>query len=112
MDLNQLLREHQLSLMRLDQAATSGEREAHSQFVRDYAGAIASLKVRLRAASVVLKGAAPYVNSGQIVVTPGERHPFRTMITFREGTDPRPACSGEASENPDRGNVEPKEVLP
>ena len=112
MDLNQLLREHQLSLMRLDQAATSGEREAHSQFVRDYAGAIASVKVRLRAASVVLKGGLPFANPGQIVVKPGERHPFRTVITFEEGTSSQAACSGEASENPDRGSVEPKEVLP
>ncbi len=53
MDLNQLLREHQLSLMRLDRAATVDERNAHSQFVEDYAGAIESLKVRLRASSVL-----------------------------------------------------------
>lgn len=112
MDLNQLLREHQLSLMRLDQAATVSEHEAHSQFVRDYASAIASLKVRLRAASVALKLGLPIEGPGRIVVTPGERHPFRTVITFEGGTSSQRACSGEASENPDRGNAESKAVLP
>ena len=112
MDLNQLLREHQLSLMRLDQAATSGQRDAHSQFVRDYARAIASLKVRLRKASGALKLGLPVERPGQIIVKPGERHPFRTMITFEEGDSAQQACSVEPSENPDRGNAESKAFLP
>jgi hypothetical protein len=111
MDLNQLLREHQLSLMRLDQAVTSSEREAHSQFVRHYAKAIASQKV-LRAASVVLKSGLPIAQPGHIVVTPGERHPFRTVITFEGGTSTQQTCSGEISENPDQGNVASQAVFP
>ena len=37
MDLNQLLHRHQLSLMQRDQAESSDERRAHSQFALDYA---------------------------------------------------------------------------
>ena len=112
MDLNQLLREHQLSLMRLDQAATAGEREAHRQFVRDYASAIASLKSRLRAASVALKLGLPTAGPGGIVVTAVKRQPFGTLVTFEGGTGTQQACLGEASENPDRGNAESALVLP
>ncbi len=44
MDLNELFREHQLSLMRLDGATTAEECAAHAQFVTDYAARISSLQ--------------------------------------------------------------------
>jgi len=40
MDLESLLHRHQLSLMRLDQAASTEERRSHEQFARDYAESI------------------------------------------------------------------------
>jgi hypothetical protein len=37
MDLNILLRRHQLSLMRADRSMTPRDKRAHEQFARDYA---------------------------------------------------------------------------
>lgn len=37
MDLNSLLRRHQLSLMAADGDSSPGEKRAHAQFARDYA---------------------------------------------------------------------------
>jgi hypothetical protein len=37
MDLNSLLRRHQLSLMAADRAMTPRDKRAHEQFARDYA---------------------------------------------------------------------------
>jgi hypothetical protein len=51
MDLNQLLQRHQLSLMRLDQAATLEERRSHEQFARDYAERIRVVRRQLGATS-------------------------------------------------------------
>ena len=42
MDLNSLLRRHQLSLMIADRGLTLEERQAHDQFARDYAEQILS----------------------------------------------------------------------
>ncbi len=53
MDLNQLLHDHQLSLMRLDRSANDEERRAHSQFVHDYAVRIRMIQNDLGAADAV-----------------------------------------------------------
>lgn len=37
MDLNSLLRRHQLSLMRADRSQSPREKRAHEQFAKDYA---------------------------------------------------------------------------
>ena len=37
MDLNSLLRRHQLSLMAADRSMTPRDKQAHQQFARDYA---------------------------------------------------------------------------
>jgi hypothetical protein len=49
MDLNALLRRHQLSLMMADAALTSDEKRAHDQFARDYAEQIRRTRDALRA---------------------------------------------------------------
>jgi hypothetical protein len=40
MDLNSLLRRHQLSLMNAELSMTPGDKRAHEQFARDYADQI------------------------------------------------------------------------
>lgn len=55
MDLNQLLRAHQLSLMRLDRAGTAEERASHAQFAQDYAASIQARRLELGAKGAVLK---------------------------------------------------------
>jgi hypothetical protein len=50
-DLNLLLHRHQLSLMRLDRAATAEERLSHERFVHDYAEKIRVVRSRLGATS-------------------------------------------------------------
>ena len=40
MDLNSLLRRHQLSLITADRSMTPRDRQAHEQFARDYADQI------------------------------------------------------------------------
>jgi hypothetical protein len=52
-DLNQLLHRHQLSLMRLDRAATEEERLSHEQFARDYAERIRVVRSQLGATSAL-----------------------------------------------------------
>jgi hypothetical protein len=49
MDLNSLLRRHQLSLMAADRSMTSRDRQAHQQFARDYAEHIISVRDALGA---------------------------------------------------------------
>jgi hypothetical protein len=53
MDLNQLLHRHQLSLMRVDRAATAEERLSHQRFVQDYAERIHVVRSQLGATSVL-----------------------------------------------------------
>jgi len=49
MDLNALLRRHQLSLMMADAALALDEKRAHDQFARDYAEQIRRRRDALRA---------------------------------------------------------------
>lgn len=49
MDLNLLLHRHQLSLMRIDRAATTDERRSHEQFARDYSERIRVVRSQLGA---------------------------------------------------------------
>jgi hypothetical protein len=49
MDLNQLLRRHQVSLMQLDRAESPEERRAHGQFASDYAEKIRIVRAELGA---------------------------------------------------------------
>jgi hypothetical protein len=48
-DLNSLLRRHQLSLMSADSSLTPREKRAHDQFARDYAEQIRSVREALGA---------------------------------------------------------------
>ena len=47
MDLDSLLRGHQLSLMRADRSLTPREQRAHDQFARDYADQIGAAREAL-----------------------------------------------------------------
>ena len=47
MDLNSLLRGHQLSLMHADRSLTPREQRAHDQFARDYADQIGAVREAL-----------------------------------------------------------------
>lgn len=49
MDLNTLLRRHQLSLMIADRSLTPREKRAHAQFAREYADQIESVRDSLGA---------------------------------------------------------------
>ena len=49
MDLNSLLRRHQLSLMAADRTMTPHDKRAHEQFVRDYAEQIHFVRAALGA---------------------------------------------------------------
>lgn len=53
MDLNLLLHRHQLSLMRLDCAATAEERRSHEQFAHDYSERIRVVRSQLGATSAL-----------------------------------------------------------
>jgi len=52
-DLNRLLRRHQLSLMRLDTANSDEQRRAHTQFARDYSVQIRMVRNELGAADAI-----------------------------------------------------------
>jgi hypothetical protein len=49
MDLNTLLRRHQLSLMAADRSLSPREQRAHDQFARDYADQIRAVREALGA---------------------------------------------------------------
>ena len=53
MDLNSLLRRHQLSLMAADRSMTVRDKRAHEQFARDYAEQIRIVRDALGAAATL-----------------------------------------------------------
>ena len=92
MDLNQLLHRHQLSLMQRDQAESSDERRAHSQFALDYAkkiqvardalGAPAQLRAPTDQPAVEISrfGHAPCVTA-RVVLKLSEDLPYTVVLT-------------------------------
>ena len=95
MDLNELLRRHQIALMQGDRSKSSEERQAHSQFASDYAEKIQTARTDL-GAPAILSSSEPAVESAQrnadacftarVVLMPSEARAY-TVVIDRDGVE-------------------------
>ena len=95
MDLNELLRRHQIALMQGDRSESSEERQAHSQFASDYAEKIHTARVRLGVSIIhpanepapeKVREASAACLTARVVLMPSDVLSY-TVVTDRDGVE-------------------------